>query len=83
MKKFALVGFAIVLLGGGVLRAQHPAPQKEHEWLKQLAGEWEYDCEASLEPGKPPLKLAQEKDIKITVETVVKSGYRFNVGSLE
>ena len=57
MKKFAIVNFAIVLLGGAAL-AQSPAqPQKEHEWLKQLAGEWEYETEAVLEPGKPPVRV--------------------------
>jgi hypothetical protein len=56
LKKFAIVSFAVALMGGGVL-AQAPGPQKEHEWLKQLAGEWEYETEASLEPGKPPVKI--------------------------
>ena len=38
LKKIAIVGFVMVLMGGGVLRAGDPAPQKEHEWLQQLAG---------------------------------------------
>ncbi len=29
-------------------------PQREHQWLQQLVGEWTYECEASMEPGKPP-----------------------------
>jgi hypothetical protein len=57
MKQVAIAGFALVLMGSAVLRAQQPAPQKERECLRQLAGEWEYDAEAALEPGKPPMKI--------------------------
>lgn len=31
-----------------------PAPQKEHEWLGQLTGEWDAEVEMHMEPGKPP-----------------------------
>ena len=30
------------------------APQKEHEWLDQLVGEWTSEADATMEPGKPP-----------------------------
>ena len=33
-----------------------PKPQKEHEWLQQLTGEWETEGEVTTEPGKPPMK---------------------------
>jgi hypothetical protein len=29
-------------------------PQKEHEWLQQLVGEWIFESECIMEPGKPP-----------------------------
>lgn len=29
-------------------------PQKQHEWLQQLVGEWTYESECTMEPGKPP-----------------------------
>jgi hypothetical protein len=29
-------------------------PQKEHQWLQQLIGEWTSEAEATMEPGKPP-----------------------------
>ena len=32
-------------------------PQKQHEWLQQLVGEWTYESECSMEPGKPPEKF--------------------------
>jgi hypothetical protein len=28
-------------------------PQKEHEWLQKLVGEWTSEGEATMEPGKP------------------------------
>jgi len=33
-----------------------PQPQKEHEWLKQFAGEWEAESEAVAGPGQPAMK---------------------------
>lgn len=29
-------------------------PQKQHHWLKKLVGEWAFEHEASMGPGKPP-----------------------------
>lgn len=29
-------------------------PQKEHQWLQKLVGEWTYESEASMGPDKPP-----------------------------
>jgi hypothetical protein len=31
----------------------HGKPQKEHDWLKQLVGEWTYETDCSMGPGKP------------------------------
>ncbi len=28
-------------------------PKKEHGWLKKLIGEWTYESECAMEPGKP------------------------------
>jgi hypothetical protein len=69
MKKIAvLVMVAAVLVGGAVTRAQDapkmPAPQKEHEWLKQLEGEWETDAEMVMEPGKPAVKSKGTESIR-------------------
>ncbi|MEX0713880.1 MAG: DUF1579 family protein [Pirellulales bacterium] len=61
MKKFAFGCFVVALLTGAAMLGgkevpQLPVPEKEHEWLGQLAGEWETEGEAFLEPGKPPIK---------------------------
>jgi hypothetical protein len=39
-------------------------PQKEHEWLQQLVGEWTYESECSMEPGKPPEKFKGIENVR-------------------
>ncbi len=39
-------------------------PQKEHQWLQQLVGEWTYECETSMEPGKPPEKFKGSESVR-------------------
>lgn len=61
MNRFAFTGIATAFLAATVLlQAQEPpkpaAPEKEHEWLAQLVGEWDTDAEANLGPGIPPVK---------------------------
>ena len=64
MKKFIIAGFAVALLAGVAVSNMQdeapdgpawemPKPQKEHEWLKQLEGEWTSDVKASGPPGQP------------------------------
>jgi Protein of unknown function (DUF1579) len=39
-------------------------PQKEHQWLQKLVGEWTYDGEASMEPGKPPERFKGTESVR-------------------
>jgi hypothetical protein len=39
-------------------------PQREHQWLDKLAGEWTYEGEATIGPGKPPEKFRGEKSVR-------------------
>ena len=39
-------------------------PQKEHQWLQKLVGEWTYESEATMEPGKPPEKCAGTERVR-------------------
>jgi hypothetical protein len=32
-------------------------PQKEHEWLQKVVGEWTFEGEVTMQPGKPPEKF--------------------------
>ena len=39
-------------------------PQKEHEWLHKLVGEWTCEAEATMEPGKPPEKSIGTESVR-------------------
>jgi hypothetical protein len=57
-RKTKMLAVATVLVAGAAGAQQMPEmpqPQKEHEWLKQLVGEWDYDAEMTMEPGKAPM----------------------------
>ena len=53
------MGGGILLLAGGAWAQGQPKqlpPEKEHEWLKQLEGEWVTESEAVMGPGQAPVK---------------------------
>ncbi|HVE40309.1 MAG TPA: DUF1579 domain-containing protein [Planctomycetota bacterium] len=54
MKNLALIAGCLLTLTAAEAQ-EMPKPQKEHEWLQQIVGEWETEGEV-LEPGKPPTK---------------------------
>ena len=39
-------------------------PQKEHDWLQKLVGEWTYEGEAMMGPGKPPEKFKGSESVR-------------------
>jgi hypothetical protein len=39
-------------------------PQKEHRWLERLVGEWEYENEATMGPGQPPIKSKGTESVR-------------------
>ncbi len=41
-----------------------PEPQKEHEWLQRFVGEWTFEGEATMEPGKPPAKFSGTESVR-------------------
>ena len=39
-------------------------PQKEHQWLHRLIGDWTYEHEGCPEPGKPPEKFRGTQHVR-------------------
>ncbi|MGH8728980.1 MAG: DUF1579 domain-containing protein, partial [Burkholderiales bacterium] len=39
-------------------------PQKEHEWLQKLVGEWTYESDCSMGPGKPNEKFKGTESVR-------------------
>lgn len=44
--------------------AMHAEPTREHKWLQKFVGDWRYEMEASMEPGKPPEKMTGTETIR-------------------
>jgi hypothetical protein len=42
----------------------NPEPQQEHQWLKKLVGEWTFENQSSMEPGKPPVKFSGTESVR-------------------
>jgi hypothetical protein len=45
-------------------KAIESGPQKEHEWLQKLVGEWTFEVEATMEPGKSPEKFTGTESVR-------------------
>ena len=41
-----------------------PEPQEQHRWLQKLVGEWTYENECVVEPGKPPEKFVGTDSVR-------------------
>jgi hypothetical protein len=39
-------------------------PQKEHQWLQKLVGEWTYEAESPMGPGQPPMKFTGTESVR-------------------
>ena len=39
-------------------------PQKEHQWLQRLVGEWTSESEAVCAPGEPPMKFQGSESVR-------------------
>lgn len=39
-------------------------PEKEHHWLQKLIGDWTYEGEATMEPGKPAEKFKGTESVQ-------------------
>lgn len=39
-------------------------PQKEHQWLQRMVGNWEMEAECVMAPGQPPVKTKSIEQVK-------------------
>jgi hypothetical protein len=42
----------------------HPQPQREHQWLEQLIGQWTWESDCAMGPGQPHLKLTGTESVR-------------------
>ncbi len=72
MKKFATLsaGIAIMLVVSGVLAqsaepmTEQDEPARDHQWLKQLVGEWDVQFKMYIQPDQPPSEAAGTDSVR-------------------
>lgn len=70
MKRCLSLGSALALVcAASIAFAQEmpelPKPQKEHQWLAQLAGDWDAAISCSMGPGTPPMEAKATQSSKL------------------
>lgn len=68
LSMIALVACALASVGMTATAQEMPElpkPQKEHQWLAQLAGDWEAEMECQMGPGQPPMKAKATQSSKM------------------
>ena len=78
MKQLALAAAAWMVLPGSIDAQDMPKPQKEHDWLRQIVGE--FDTEGPGQDGKPAKFResieVRDQDHKVYTSSVEKDGKR-------
>ena len=71
MKTLAILTIALSLLVSGVLaqsaapaKEDKPVPPRDHEWLKQLVGEWDVQWKMYMQPDQPPMEAAGTDSVR-------------------
>src|SRR5262245_12291513 len=65
MRMIAVIMAAVLTVpAAGRDAPKGPTPQKEHEWLQQLVGEWETEAEMVVAPGQPTVKCKGTETVR-------------------
>jgi hypothetical protein len=62
---------------------EFPPPTKEHEWLKQLIGEWSHKSEANMGPGQPAMQCEGRETVAPLGGFWIVSNLNNNAGCME
>lgn len=68
MQRVLLSGWLCLFLAGVLVAQEAPVaatPLKEHEWLQQFVGEWDFESEAIFAPGQPPVKCKGSEKVRM------------------
>jgi hypothetical protein len=70
MRIFMIAATTLVFVGVGSMAngqemPEPPKPQKEHQWLEQLAGDWNAVIEMTMGPDQPPMKAEATQSAKM------------------
>ena len=70
MNASVIAGLVVTLVAGTAVietrdELKLPLPVEEHQWLQQLAGEWDGEIEAQLEPGQPPRRSTATESVRL------------------